>query len=696
MVVALGVFVLYQAIITRIYPPQPPTTQPAPAEPTPTPAPGPESGPTGTAAATGPTTAAPPAYAFVASASLEPVILGGADGDALRVELDPRGASVARVQLWRKDKRGRFVYRAHPEGNAAYELLSPVWAEGVEWLSYTTARVWIKDPEPRSWDVGRIAWETVEAEPRRAVFRTALRSTDGDRTVLELVKSYTLRPNQPVIDLTLEVRNTAAQPLTVWVDQYGPLGIPQEGLQYDTRSLLSAQLNKTTVELNKAYQHAKLLDATLKKDPVRLTVPDKGPLVWLALTNKYFGAFTRPLPVDAPQVDYIAGVDGVAVDVTGRHKGDLLARLTTIPRTLAAGESLRVPLEIYTGAKDTDRLGKVNPAYADPAGLHYQLAQAPDTQSCCCQFAWLRELMIGLLGAIQSVVRNYGIAIIILVVIVRTLLHPLSVFQQKSMYRMQAAMSRLQPKMQAIKEKYANDKVRQNQEMMKLWAEEHVNPMSNFVAFIPLFLQMPILVALWSGLNTDINLRHAPFDGYWIRDLSAPDAILTFPPVTIPLLSWIMGDITSLNLLPLLMGVSMWLQQKYMPKPQFQKPAEPAAPPAGGQRTGGMTPEEQMRQQQIMAYVMAIVFPLMMYRLPSGLNLYWMATNIFGIGESLLIRRQLEREQSRPPAPTPREPRRPGLLGRFFQHIAAQAEELQRKADALRESEDGKKGRRKP
>jgi len=85
----------------------------------------------------------------------------------------------------------------------------------------------------------------------------------------------------------------------------------------------------------------------------------------------------------------------------------------------------------------------------------------------------------------------------------------------------------------------------------------------------------------------------------------------------------------------------------------------------------------------------------MMYRLPSGLNLYWMATNIFGIGESLLIRRQLEREQARQPAPTPRE-RRPGLLGRFFQHIAAQAEELQRKADALRDSEDGKKGRRKP
>ena len=471
---------------------------------------------------------------------------------------------------------------------------------------------------------------------------------------------------------------------------------PQEGLQYDTRSLLAAQLDKTTVELNKVYQHAKLLDATLKNDPVRLTVPEKGPLVWFALTNKYFGAFTRPLPVNGPQVDYIAGLHGLVVDRTGQHKGDLLARLTTVPRTLAAGEVLRVPLEIYAGAKDADRLSKVNPAYADPLGLHYQLAQAPDTQACCCQFEWLRELMIGLLGAIQSVVRNYGIAIIILVIIVRTLLHPLTVFQQKSMYRMQAAMSRIQPKLQAIKEKYANDKVRQNQEMMKLFAEEHVNPMSNFVAFIPLFLQMPILVALWSGLNTDINLRHAPFDGYWIRDLSAPDAILTFPAVTIPVLSWLMGDIDSLNLLPLLMGVSMWLQQKYMPKPQFQKSAEPPPPPAGGKRTGGLTPEEQMRQQQIIAYVMAIVFPLMMYRLPSGLNLYWMATNIFGIAESLLIRRQLEREQARAAVATPREPRPPGLLGRFFQRLAAQAEEWQRKADALRESEEARKGRRKP
>jgi membrane protein insertase Oxa1/YidC/SpoIIIJ len=97
-----------------------------------------------------------------------------------------------------------------------------------------------------------------------------------------------------------------------------------------------------------------------------------------------------------------------------------------------------------------------------------------------------------------------------------------------------------------------------------------------------------------------------------------------------------------------------------------------------------------------MAYMMAILFPLMFYKMPSGLNLYWLSTNVFGIFESLIIRRQIEREKQRREREGPRPgARRPGLVGRFFKHIAAQAEGLQRKADSLSQTADGKRKDRK-
>jgi YidC/Oxa1 family membrane protein insertase len=325
--------------------------------------------------------------------------------------------------------------------------------------------------------------------------------------------------------------------------------------------------------------------------------------------------------------------------------------------------------------------------------LNYGLAASADQS--CCTFQPLPKLMAGLLHAIQYVIPNFGIAIVVLVLIVRTLLHPLAVFQQKSMYRMQEGMARLQPKMQDIKERFANDKVRMNQEIMKLFAEEHINPMAQFVTFIPLFVQMPILVALWSALSTDVSLRHAALDGWWIRDLSAPDALVRFPEpgLTIPILGWLpliggmFSNIPSLNVLPILMGVSMFLQQKYMPKPQMQARMEGAKAQAQSQKSkGGMTPEEQMRQQQMVANMMTVLFPIMFYNMPSGLNLYWMASNIFGIFESLRIRRQIDAEKKRRAAEGPRPAgaaKPPTLVGRILKKFAEQMEQVQKQADEL-------------
>jgi YidC/Oxa1 family membrane protein insertase len=219
------------------------------------------------------------------------------------------------------------------------------------------------------------------------------------------------------------------------------------------------------------------------------------------------------------------------------------------------------------------------------------------------------------------------------------------------------------------------------------------------VAFIPLFLQMPILVALWTAMNTEIQLRNAPFDGWWIVDLSNPDALISFggDGITIPVLSWLpwwlggsmFRNIPSFNVLPILMGVSMWLQQKYMPKPGMQARIDAAKTQPTS--AGAPTLEMQMRQQAMMANIMSVMFPLMFYYMPSGLNLYWMATNVFGIFESLIIRKQLEREKERRAKLGPPPPKKPGAVARLFKWMAEQGNELQQKADQITE-QDRRKG----
>jgi YidC/Oxa1 family membrane protein insertase len=719
MLVAMAVFLGYQYVINKVFPPrrQAPTPVAAPGLEQPAPAP-----PATTTTAPGPTTApvatAPErTYFMTAGVDSEPIMLGGREGDALRIRLNPRGAALATLEFTALEAKGRFVHRAAPDSEEPYQLLAPVDNGERVYYSFATYRIWIEERSGQvwnqSWRLDDLPWVVSEKSADKVVFTTALGTGSQGEELLRLTKSYVLRPGKPVLNLELSVENVGSDPLKVRVEQDGPLGIRQENPQYDMRRLLTAQYTSRGIELNKGRQYSELQKATLDPlaGPLQLLRPDKGPFLWTVLANKYFGVYTRPVAITGDFQDYVVGVTGLVADPHAvaragdlRAHGDLLARLATRSTVLSPGAGLRCPFEIYAGPKDAEHLRQADPVYADKTKLYYQLAQSADTR-CFCTFLWLEELMVWLLGKIHLVVRNYGVAIIILVIIIRTLLHPLSVFQQKSMFRMQEAMARIQPKMEAIKQKYPNDKVKQNQETMKLFGEEGVNPAANFVSFLPLFLQMPILVALWTALNTDIHLRHAPFDGWWIVDLSAPDALLTFsPPITIPILGWLpliggwFSNVTSLNLLPIVMGVSMWLQQKYMPKPHVKAKLEAARQKAAEQSKSksGLSPQDQLRQQQIMAYLMAILFPLMFYRMPSGLNLYWLSTNIFGIFESLVIRRQIDREKQRRELEGPHpQVRRPGLVGRFFKHIAAQAEELQRKADVLSRTADGKRKDRK-
>ncbi|NUQ73570.1 MAG: membrane protein insertase YidC, partial [Polyangiaceae bacterium] len=601
--------------------------------------------------------------------TLDEIVLGG-DSHRLRVTLTPLGGAIASIQLVERDSGGRYVYRAAADSQEPAQVLRPVLdGSGAVHASFATHRVWVPElGRPEGWRMDDLVWRVAESGPQHVVFSTTLAGADGAAPLLRITKRFELLPDKPLLHFTLEATNLAGRSLSVQFAQDGPIGIHREHAQYDMRYLMTAARHKDQIELSTAEKRDSLLKAARSGKPVTLfTIGTDKTFLWAALGNKFFGVFTRPLPPEngRPAVIQTALGTVAAPNVDTNHSdwttnGDLLARLVTTRDTLAeSGGSARYAFEIYAGPKDSDVLKRVNAAYVDQDQLGYSLFHGADLR-CFCVPLWLTQLMTWLLQSIQALVFNGGAAIIVLVIIVRTLLHPLAVFQQKSMYKMQEGMLKLQPKLEAIKEKYPDDKVKQNQETMRLYSEEGVNPMAGLVGMLPLFIQMPILGALWTALNTDIHLRHAPLDGWWIRDLSAPDALLPFnPPIDLPVLSWLpfigyaFSGVTALNLLPLLMGVSMWLQQKYMPKPAMQarleaarkqQQQEGAAPRRSG---GGMTPEEQLRQQQMMAYMMSVMFPLMFYYMPAGLNLYWMATNVFGICESLIIRRQLERDRER-------------------------------------------------
>jgi YidC/Oxa1 family membrane protein insertase len=181
------------------------------------------------------------------------------------------------------------------------------------------------------------------------------------------------------------------------------------------------------------------------------------------------------------------------------------------------------------------------------------------------------------------------------------------------------------PEVQEIRKKYAKNQAEMNKRILAFQKERGISPATPIMGMLPMFVQMPLWIALWSAVYASIELRGAAFLPFWITDLSAPDALVRFQAVTVPLLGW---KIESLNLLPILMGVAFYLQQKLMP-------SQAAANPQAAQ------------QQKMMMIMMPLLFPLMLYKAPSGVNLYIMASTFAGVIEQYVIRKHTrEKEQA--------------------------------------------------
>ena len=310
-------------------------------------------------------------------------------------------------------------------------------------------------------------------------------------------------------------------------------------------------------------------------------VPGTGPIVhqgeidWTGAETRYFVSVLLP---DVPR-DAQARFE---VDDPGKAGA---AALSFRPVRVPPGQAFKREYRAFIGPKESDRLAAAGPSLERTIDRGWTWV-APLTAA----FTWM-------LRAIHSVVPNYGLAIIIITVFVRLAMAPLMSKQMQSMKR----LGELQPRMKEIQERFADDRQRQSEEMMKLYRQSGVNPLGGC---FPMLLQFPVFIGLYYALQSSIELRQAPFL-LWIHDLSAPETLLTIPGLEIPV-----------RVLPLLMGASMVLQSKLTPTS-----VDPA-------------------QARMMMTVMPVMFTVLFYQFPSGLVLYWLVSNLIGIGQQLWVNRR--------------------------------------------------------
>jgi YidC/Oxa1 family membrane protein insertase len=266
------------------------------------------------------------------------------------------------------------------------------------------------------------------------------------------------------------------------------------------------------------------------------------------------------------------------------------------PLSVPAGKKITYTSHFFAGAKEV----KLLEAYQDKLGI-VQFDRAIDWG----WFGIIEQPIFYYLDWLFRLVKNFGVAIILLTITIRLLLFPIAQRQFASM----AAMRAVQPKMKAIQERYKDDKPRQQQEMMKLYKEEKVNPLAGC---LPLLLQIPIMFALYKVLLLTIEMRHQPFVA-WIRDLSAPDPLLVFN--LFGLLDFTPPSFLAIGVIPILLGISMYFQIKLNPAPMDDI------------------------QKQVFA-IMPWMLMFLMAPFAVGLQVYWITSNVLTIAQQWLLYRQ--------------------------------------------------------
>jgi YidC/Oxa1 family membrane protein insertase len=384
---------------------------------------------------------------------------------------------------------------------------------------------------------------------------------------LKVVKRYGFKSEEDTIDMEVEVQNSSSK----------EINIQELGLEWIGRIELEklADENNKDFGLKYAFMKNQKVESkslggagssgctpgcgTHKRTVEPFEFSDKGDIEWFSFEGEYFTAILVPPPSKG----------NITLTVRGSEKNLLKANVILPSFSIPPQQIVKILYRIYIGPKEIDRLKELGIGAEKLLDFGY--------------FTFVAKPLLWFLKLTNTVTKNFGVDIIILSILIKIIFIPLTQISFKSMKEMQ----KVQPEMSRLKETYKNDKARLQQEIMLLYKRRKINPMSGC---LPMVIQIPVFIALYNALQNAIEMRHAPFF-LWIRDLSAKDPIY---------------------LAPIVMGVSMVIQQK-------------------------MTPTSADPAQAKMFMLMPIMFTFLFLNFPSGLVLYWLVNNILSIAHQYYI-----------------------------------------------------------
>ena len=383
-----------------------------------------------------------------------------------------------------------------------------------------------------------------------------------------------------------EVINNSAAPVTLY-----PFGLISRHGTPQTLGYYILHEGLIGVFGDKGLQEETYADIEKKKE-VFFSATD----VWLGITDKYWAATLLP-DVSAP---LHAGFSAGSVGSVQTYQTDYLLD----PQTIAPGTTGTAETRLFAGAKEVSVVDS------------YEKALRLNRFELLIDWGWfyfITKPMFKLIDYFFRLVGNFGVAILVVTVLVKLLFFPLA----NKAYASMAKMKGLQPQMQAVRERYPDDKVKQQQEMMELYKKEKINPLAGC---LPIVIQIPVFFALYKVLFVTIEMRHAPFYG-WIKDLSAPDptnlftlfGLVPFDPIAT--LGPHIGSYLVLGIWPIIMGITMWFQMKLNP-----------APP-------------DPTQKMIFDW-MPLIFTFMLAGFPAGLVIYWAWNNLLSVLQQSFIMRR--------------------------------------------------------
>ncbi|MCH2114366.1 MAG: YidC/Oxa1 family insertase periplasmic-domain containing protein [Pirellulales bacterium] len=460
-------------------------------------------------------------------------------------------------------------------------------------------------------------WEIQQRSDTSVTFRQIV-----PRYALEVTKRFSLA-EVPVdslqdreypgygLQVDLKIRNVGTSETDVAYRLDGPNGLPLEGWWYANkigRSWSAAGIRDIVARHvgNETVQFGPAAVATGDAEPMQ-----GGPLVYAGVDAQYFSAVLLPKKENLEQV-WIDETRSVLIGPNPKRPAErrycnATCRLITHAHSLKAGQTLQHSYDIFTGPKRPDLLAR------------YQASGSPQhTLGDLMYYGWfgsVAKAMLGILHFFYDIIGNYGIAIIMLTVLVRSCMFPISRKQAQSMAKMQE----LRPEMDKLKEKYKGDAQKQSQAMQELYRKHQINPLAGC---LPMFIQLPIFLGLYRALMVDVELRQAPLLGNairWCSNLAAPDMLFDWSSIVPNFIAHGTGMFALgpyLNVLPLV-TVGLFLLQQTMFMPEAAN-------------------EQAALQQKIMKYMM-LFMGLLFFKVASGLCLYFIASSLWGIAERKML-----------------------------------------------------------